>query len=335
MKAYDNNWDGRLLNATPVRHLLEDTGFLNWWTQSQGQIRPERRVVGRAQPELATQISLRVFRIDRGRETAQLTNELRELPAETLPRIIAIPGRDEDEHRHLITRLATEPEIARLLGRDTSPEKIIVPLSWPAEEDSVDPDERLQILIEELFRAVNLPPPLVGELPDLDALRQAFDGGDVPRAFFVLVRKAVALRGHGALLRAWLKLWEDLGTKGAGRPVVLFLCLAMNEPTPPPSSLLPWRRPRRVEVDPEFMRVLQEVDTEQKALFLEDLGKIMPVHLPPWVAELRRACREDRVSLLEQFSLELLGRVGMEGTPMLHVSTEIGKLLSTIRNPSA
>jgi hypothetical protein len=115
---------------------------------------------------------------------------------------------------------------------------------------------------------------------------------------------------------------------------VLFLCLAMNEPAPPPAPLLPWRRPHQVKVDPEFMRVLQEVDTEQKALFLDELGRIMPVHLPPWVAELRRSCREDSASLLEQFSLELLGRMGAEGMPMLHVSTEIGKLLSTIRNPA-
>jgi hypothetical protein len=332
IKAYGANWDG-LLHATPLQHLLDDAEFIEWWTGPQGQRRPERRVVGQAGSELAAQISLRVFRIDRGRETARIMNELRSLPAEAIPKIIAVPGRDEDEHRYLITRLATEPAIMRLLGRETSPEKVIIPLPWPAEEDTIDPDERLHLLVEELFRAANLSPPPLGASPDLKALREAFNGGDVPRGFYVLVRKAVALHGHGALLRAWLKLWEDLGNKGAGQPVILFLCLALNDPAPRPPPLLPWRRPRRIEVDPEFMQTLEEADTGNKAVFLDDLDDILPTHLPSWAKELRGTCQEDRLGLLDQFSLELLGRVGPKGVPMLTVSTEIGKLLGTMRNP--
>jgi hypothetical protein len=204
----------------------------------------------------------------------------------TAPLVFEISGVDEDEHRHLIKRLASDPGIRRKLGKNALPERVIPELFWPSEW-SIDPAAQLRDrLAAGLLQIIGSPNQVdAGTATDPVEWRKLFEHDTATRAFWIMLRRAQAGPGHAALLQNWLKLWSQLGK---GRLVVLFLCISWDYPPPPlPSPIPSFLRRAPSLPDPELEGVVEAMTTDGRTAHVEPLDVIIPTHIGKWLDQIR------------------------------------------------
>jgi hypothetical protein len=326
----DPLWAGGVLTAVPVESLLDDPGFIAH-LQKAGTSAPERRVVGRATSSFLARISARIYRIDRGEQAETILGHVRRLPARAPPQIFLVPGLDEDEHHLLIDRLSREAAIARCLGRQATGEAVIRTLNWP-KEPTINPDTRFQdTLLEPLHAALGLEPPQPGAPPDYDALQKRLSDGVSPRGFWVLVNRAHAFGGHGALLRRWLGFWQELAQRDPGPPVLLFLCFAWDDPPAPRPGLMSFLRRPPPRPDPDLEPALTEAADRDQFTQLADLSHITATDLHPWIDELRQSCQPAPSEQFDALRFALVSRIG-EGKRMRGLSIDIANVLERMES---
>jgi hypothetical protein len=203
---------------------------------------------------------------------------------------------------------------------------VIVDLPWPAEEKEIDSDLWFERLIDRFCKRIRIDPPPSGGLPNLERLRERFDDPATPRAYWVLVRRAIAIAGHGKLLRRLLDFWQSLPP---GRPVILLLCLAWDEPIATAKSLLPFLPARPQQPDPDLEPTIKLAVDEQRLTAVEELSLITGDHIGPWIEEVREFCRSAVSDKFDGLRALLLSRIG-NGKRLRQVSADIGELLPHI-----
>jgi len=197
------------------------------------------------------------------------------------------------------------------MRREAKPTDVIVELPWPHQLSVIDdPDQRFRDLIQPMCSRAGVALPAAGQEPDAAALREYFQQDWGPRAFWVLVRRKVAICGHAELMQRLLKMWESLGQ---GLPVVLFVCMAVDVREPQQSGIFSMLRRPSNPPDPDIVDVFR--DSVQKHLTdrvgtIGPLARIEAVHLDPWIAELSRRCRTARAGQLAGFKLSLQKLIG-------------------------
>jgi hypothetical protein len=326
----DPLWAGAVLQAAPVGSLLDDPGFIAHLAKA-GMPPPERRVVSRVTTSLRERISARVHRIDRGEQAEAILGHVRKLPARAPPQIFLVPGVDEDEHRLLIDRLRREPAIFRCLGKQAGADAVIRTLNWPM-EPTIDAEARFQdMLLEPLHAALGLEPPVAGAPPDYDRLLERMHDGVSPRGFWVFINRANAFGGHGALLRRWFGFWEEMGKRDPGPPVLLFLCLAWDDPPKREAKLLSFLRRAEPKPDPDLEPALEDAAERKQFMELAQLAHIRAADLHPWIDELRQACQPAPAEQFDALRFALVSRIG-EGKRMRGLSIDIANLLESMES---
>jgi hypothetical protein len=216
--------------------------------------------------------------------------------------------------------------IQRILRRSAASDQVIVDLPWPAEEKEIDSDLWFERVIDRFCKRIRIDPPPSGQLPSFERLRERFDEAATPRAYWVLVRRAVAIAGHGRLLRRVLDFWQSLPP---GRPVILLLCLAWDEPVATGKSLLPFL-PRRPQLpDPDLEPTIKLAVDQKRLTTIEELSLITGDHIGPWIDEVRELCRSAKSDKFDGLRALLLNRIG-DGKRLRRVSADIGELLPQI-----
>jgi hypothetical protein len=324
IRTVDSEWDG-LLTATPIQHLCEDAGFRSYCVGDGLEI-PVVREISRFQPRAHSQIQAYMYRIDRRNAVEQVRTHLRELNSHVKPQVIAIPGLDEDEHHTLIQQLSQDPTVQRFLGRAATSEHVIVDLPWPSEETEIDADLWFGRLVDQIFSRAHLKPPSGRMQLNIAPLRQRLNDPVTPRAFWVLVRRAIAFGGHGRLLNKLLDFWYDLP---AGTPVILLLCLAWNEPVSRAPTLVPFLYRRPTKPDLELERALKRAESRRQLSTIDELPLITGHHIGSWIEECRLLCRSTPPEQFDGLHVSLLNRVG-NGKRLRGVLAELGELLPRI-----
>jgi hypothetical protein len=311
----------RSLTATPIQFLLDDAAFLNYWRRE--NMPPLRAVeILRSEYTLLERISSFAYLIDRVNAVSEVKRYIKPPGSGRKPQVIAIVGLDDDEHTDVVQQLSEDPEVQRILGREAKSEDVIVPLPWPNQTRRIDPEECYREFVRRLSAAANIAPKQ-GQLPRPEELRESFEQGSTPRAFFTLVRRRIAFGGHAALLRRVLDLWDSLGT---GLPVLLFLCLAWDEPAaraPGPLNFMFSAAKPEAELVDELRNAYARFGDR---LYSIELEPITDGHVPPWIDLLRIRCQSVRQAQLDGFKLVLMGRIGT-GLPARAVAKEIGVIL--------
>jgi len=324
VRTVKGDWN-RLLTATPIQHLIEDERFRKFW-DDEGLGMVESELITPVQQTILSQVASLIYRLDRGDTSGQILKHLRTLNTPATPQVILIPGLDEDEHRHLIQQLSEDPVIQRILRRSAASDQVIVDLPWPAEEKEIDSDLWFERVIDRFCKRIRIDPPPSGQLPSFERLRERFDEAATPRAYWVLVRRAVAIAGHGKLLRRVLDFWQSLPP---GRPVILLLCLAWDEPVATGKSLLPFL-PRRPQLpDPDLEPTIKLAVDQKRLTAIEELSLITGDHIGPWIDEVRELCRSAKSDKFDGLRALLLNRIG-DGKRLRRVSADIGELLPQI-----
>jgi hypothetical protein len=311
----------RSLTATPIQFLLDDANFLDYWRRE--HMLPLRAVtILRSESTLLERISSFVYLIDRVDAVSEVKNHIKVAGSDRKSQVIAIIGKDDDEHADVVRQLSDDPEVQRILGREAKSEDVIAPLPWPNETRRIDPEESYREFLRRLSAVANIAPKQ-GQFPRPEDLRESFEQGSTPRAFWTLVRRRIAFGGHAVLLRRVLDLWDSLGT---GLPVVLFLCLAWDEPDTrapgPLDFLFPAAKPE-AELVEELRNAYARLGDRLRPINLEP---ITDGHVPPWINLLRIRCQPVRQGQLDGFKLVLMGRIGA-GRPARTVAKEIGVIL--------
>jgi hypothetical protein len=290
IRTVDEKWGGEVLEATPVEFLLEDRDFERYCNVA-GLTRPTKLSVARYNVPLLDSVSAQLHLINRNDQAEQIRTLITATDDNrpTEPKICVISGVDEDEHRHLIRRLASEPAIMRRLGKNALPERVIPELFWPSEW-SIDPAVQLRDkLAAGLLQIIGSSNAVGAATTDPVEWRKLFELDTATRGFWIMLRRAQAGPGHAALLQSWLKLWSQLGK---GRLVVLFLCIAWDDPPPPlPSPIPSFLRRAPALPDPELAGVVEATITDGWTAPVEPLTEIMPRHVGPWLDQIRPLCR--------------------------------------------
>jgi hypothetical protein len=324
VRTVKRDWDG-LLTATPIEHLLSDQRFGQFWAdEGLGRFRAEEIIP--LQQTILSQVASLIYRINRKNASEQILKYLRSLNARSAPQVIMIPGRDEDEHRHLIQQLSQDPTVQRIVGRSAASDDVIVYVPWPVEEREIDADLRFEEVIEWLYRRVRVEPPSPGQPPNVELLRERLNDAVAPRAFWLLVRRAIAIAGHGKLLGRFLEFWQKLPP---GQPVIILLCLAWDEPTRTANSMLPFRIKRELKPDPDLEPTINLALHQNKLLPTDELDMIDGDHIGHWIDEIRGVCGYATPEKFDGLHISLLNRVG-KGKRLRRVSADIGELLPNI-----
>jgi len=326
----DSSWKGEVLEATPVQFLLDDKDDFGRWCGEAGFTPPVRLTIARHNVSLLCSVSAQLHLLNRHPQVEEIEGRMRRIGdnQSTEPMIFVIPGVDEDEHRHLITRLASEEAIKRRLGRDAPPERVIAPLTWPSEWEPQNPEALLRTrLAAELWRLIAPPdstdPPVDHPAKWPAEWRRYFEQDTSTRAFWIMLRRATAGPGHAALLRAWLGLWHQLGI---GRLVVLFLCVAWDDPPPPRASVIhDFFRPRRLP-DPKFAEALIDIIKRRPDGVISELEEIVPADVTQWVHKIRPNCGYAAPEQVDGLRSRLLHFVGA-GKRLRAIDRYLGELL--------
>jgi hypothetical protein len=282
----DKNWRGQVLEATPVQFLREDAHFETYCRKA-GLALPMELPIARYNVPLLDWVSAQLHLVDR-HQAEGIRDVIKGVDEkQTAPLVFVISGVDEDEHRQLIKRLASEPAIRKRLGKNASPERVIPELFWPGEwkiDPTVQLRDKLAAELSEIIR------------PSKDAVttnpvewRNLFEHKTTTRGFWIMLRRAQAGPGHAELLQSWLKLWSQLGK---GRLVVLFLCIAWDDPPRPlPSPIPSFLRRAPSSPDPKLAGVVQATITAGQSMPVDPLTEIIPSDLGPWLERIRPLCR--------------------------------------------
>jgi hypothetical protein len=329
VRTVDGEWD-RSLTATPIQHLLEDESFKTYW-EAQRVPMPIMLEVNRFEPKamdanLLSLIARHTYLIDRKDPVEQVKLHIKNLSFKCAPQVIAIAGLDDDEHEYLIQQLADNRHIRNLLKRDANTVDVILPLPWPAEAGQIDPDEHFDTLLNVVCSVAKVPAPAAGQPPPLVQLRKSFDDGVTSRAFCVLIRRKIAISGHGRLFQKLLDFWQQLGD---GLPIFLFLCLAWDDPQESQSShplnfLFTSRKP-----DKELEVNLETAKNQNRLVPVGPLTEIVTDHVGPWIDELRFRCTSIPPMHLQGLRLVLQHRIGT-GKRARQVATDLGDLLQRL-----
>lgn len=312
----DLSFQGRL-SAVPLHRLLEAPGFADWW-RAQAQPALVMRTTRNTMESALEEIVSHIHWLDREQPFQQAQNHIKlatQAP-QALPRLVFMPGRTQDLHRHLIQRIAESAQIQRLLGRQVAPQDLLVELPWPAACQPVD--QALSEVLGPLFDATGLPAP--ASLDDADVvsrLAAALGDRSLPNAWWVQLHRAVSGPGTGALLDALIGFWSTLPVK---RPLFLFICLALDEPPARQGGgLLGFlSRPKQPDL-PRVEEVLEAAYERlggKQAEFLDDLEPIMAGHVSRWVSQTLAHCRLSSAPQRQVFEAELAQRVGPAGQPL-------------------
>lgn len=325
VRTVDSGWD-RTLTATPLRRMTENASF-QAYAQAAGLALPAPEDISHFDAPIQEKIVEHVYLIDRKAALETVRKYLRESRKPVASQIFAFLGVDDDEHDDVIQQLSQDRQFQTLLGREAKSEDVIVPLPWPEEMPEIDPDEHYRILVERICAAANLPLPPPGQPVDGAALRKSFEHGVAPRAFSAIVRRRIAIAGHGRLLRSLIELWESLGS---GSPVLLFLGLAWDTPPAPAPSILSYMRPKAPQTDAELDSELRSAwQRLQDRMLTHELSLIQTNHVKPWIEELRQRCRPVRPGQLESLRRSLVHRIG-EGKRAREVGAAVSELLRSL-----
>jgi hypothetical protein len=326
VRTVKGDWNG-LLTATPVQHLIEDQGFCKFWSDT-GLATPGKEIITPLQQTVRHQVSSLIYRLDRKHTSGQIVTRLRGLNASTPPQVIMIPGRDEDEHRHIVEQLSQDSAVQRILGRSAASDQVIIDLPWPAEEQEIDADLWFDQVIDRFCKRIRVDPPASGQSPDLQRLRQRLDEASTPKAYWVLVRRAIAIAGHGKLLQRLLDFWHSLPP---GKPIVLLICLAWDEPAASTNSLLSFLPRKQRQPDPELEPAITLAIDQHRLTAVDELALITGDHIGPWIDELRDTCRvgSGMSGNFDVLRVSLLNRIG-DGKRLRRVSADIGDLLNLV-----
>jgi hypothetical protein len=282
----DKAWRGEVLEATPVQFLLEDARFETYCRKARLP-RPIELQIARYNVPLLDWISAQVHLINR-HQSDEIEALIKAVDAKrTAPLVFVISGVDEDEHRHLIKRLATEPAIRQRLGKNTSPERVIPELFWPSEW-KIDPAVQLRDKLAAGLLQVIGSSDAASAATDPVEWRRLFEHETATRGFWIMLRRAQAGPGHTALLQSWLDLWSRLGK---GRLVVLFLCIAWDEPARPAPSPIPSFLQRAPSPpDTELAGALEAMIGAKRIVSVDPLTEIIPSDVGSWLDRIRPRC---------------------------------------------
>jgi hypothetical protein len=290
------NFEG-LLTATPLDLLVQDGEFQTYW-RAQGLSIPQMRHVSPMTVSATSEIASRIFRIDRELTVKEVITTLRDLRTvdKSMPTIVTVPGLDYDEHLFFISQLALQPGLQAFVGNAGRAEDAIISLPWPDQSVPIDVEDEFRSIVERLRNVLFLE---ATDAPlDIKDLRHALNSPGSPRAFYVLVRQAVAVGGYGKLLCRLVDLW---GSLDVGVPIILFVCLALDKPVVP-------LKPKRPLMGPlaRSSPVLQAEDLvaaladhalarpeQQRATWitLDELSLIDVPHIDSWIGRVRTECR--------------------------------------------
>lgn len=334
----DLRFNGQL-SVVPVQRLLQAGGFAAWWSQ-QGLSPLTLRSLGAESGSALEEIVAQIHWLDREQpfQQAQAHIETATQTRRPLPRLVFVPGRAHDLHRHLIQRIAESSRTQRLLGRHVAPQDLLVNLPWPA---VCEPgDLALAELLTPLYDAARLPSPDAGQLGDSAslsalALAQALDNQVTPNAWWTQLNRAVGGPGAGALLQSLIQFWSCLPVR---RPLFLFVCLALDEPPAKPKSLLGFLSHARPADTPAVEAVLEAALQEraEQVLFLDELEPIVSGHVNRWVSQSLANCQRSSAQQLAVFEAELAQRLGSDGLPLEPIVAMLPAVLAaaTLHRPA-
>lgn len=314
----DVQFTGRL-SAVPVQRLLDAPGFSDWWS-AQGQPALVMRAPLGAAESALEEIVAHIHWLDREQPFKQAQEHIKAAAEsrQAQPRLIFVPGRAHDLHRHLIQRIAESERVQRMLGRLVAPQDLLIELPWPPVCQPTE--DALGEWVTPLFNAAGLPPPPTAALGDAEALRDlaaTLSDRSQPNAWWTQLNRAISGPGAGLLLQAIIDFWTRLP---AERPLFLIVCLALDEaPAPSGNRLLSFLSRPKPPDTPLVEEVLQTAhDTLDPAqiLFLDELEPIVAGHVTLWVNNTLARCRRSSAEQRALFEAALAQRIGPLGQPL-------------------
>ncbi|MEO8938644.1 MAG: serine protease [Burkholderiaceae bacterium] len=234
------------------------------------------------------------YLVDRQAQSADLQGAVEiavKAPAGSRVLVCGAPGRPEDCHGDLMDLFRNETMPGLFPGRFGFDQ--IVPMDWPAKEDSVA--RGLASLRRQLRRALGIAN--ADPAHSAENIRAAFNAGSKPRVWYWDIRASAFTALQRDILLAWLDEWSRISAAGLNDFVVLFFNLILDRtPAPPPKwrfwagrvdaelSLLEFAIQQfRPSADEELLHDAAHL----RLLLLPELGKLQrKPHLPDWQKKL-------------------------------------------------